>query len=78
MASAIVRLFGAHLRKLRERCGLTQEELAARAGLHVTHISLLEHGKRSARLETLERLAKALRVQPRELMPLIGRNWRGR
>ena len=55
---------------------MTQEELAARAGLHVTHISLLEHGKRSARLETLERLGKALRVQPRQLIPRI--EWRAR
>jgi transcriptional regulator with XRE-family HTH domain len=71
MASALQRLFGPHLRSLRELRGLTQEELAARAGLHVTHISLLEHGKRSARIETLERLGKALGIQPRELLPSI-------
>ena len=71
MASALHRLFGAHLRSLREQHGMTQEELAARAGLHVTHISLLEHGKRSARLETLEKLGQAMGIQPKELLPRI-------
>lgn len=71
MRTELQRLFGPHLRALRERKGLTQEGLAAGAGLHVTHISLLEGGKRSARIETLERLARALRVQPSELLPRI-------
>jgi len=71
MVSNLLRLFGLRLRFLRERRGFTQEELATRAGLHVTHISLLEHGKRSARIETLERLGKALDMQPRFLLPLI-------
>jgi len=50
---------------------MTQEGLADAAGLHRTHISLIERGKRSVRLETVERLAVALRVQPGRLMPRI-------
>src|SRR5882762_8746263 len=38
--------FGAALRRLRTRSGLTQEELAARAGLSVRAISALETGQR--------------------------------
>ena len=48
---------------------MSQEALADAAGLHRTHISLIERGQRSARLQTIEQLAVALRVQPSELMP---------
>ena len=47
------------------------EALTDAAGLHRTHISLIERGQRSARLETIEQLAVALRVQPGELMPEV-------
>ena len=63
--------FGERLRALREESGLSQEALAAKAKLHRTHISLLERGERSARLETIEALSRALKIQPAELMPKI-------
>lgn len=50
---------------------MSQEALANAARLHRTHISLIERGQRSVRLETIERLATALRVQPGGLMPTI-------
>jgi len=50
---------------------MSQEVLANAAGLHRTHISLIERGERSARLETIYRLAKALGLQPADLMPDI-------
>ena len=61
--------FGERLRKLREDSGLSQEDLANAAELHRTHISLIERGQRSIRLETIEKLAVALGVQPSKLMP---------
>lgn len=63
--------FGEQVRALREARDLSQEGLADAAGLHRTHISLIERGRRSVRLETIERLAQALRAQPAELMPTI-------
>jgi transcriptional regulator with XRE-family HTH domain len=63
--------FGDRIREERERLGLSQERLAFTAGLHRTHISLIERGQRSVRIETIERLAVALRVQPSSLMPSI-------
>ena len=65
------RQFGVRVRGLRERRGLSQEDLADAPDLHRTHISLIERGQRSVRLETIERLAVALRVQPGELMPEV-------
>ena len=69
--SRFTRQFGERVRELREDKGLSQEALADEARLHRTHISLIERGQRSVRLETVERLAVALRVQPGELMPPI-------
>ena len=51
-------------KSLREARGISQEELAFRAGLHRTAISMIEQAKRSSTLETVEKLAKALAVQP--------------
>lgn len=63
--------FGETVKAVRERRKLSQEALADAARLHRTHISLIERGARSVRLDTVERLARALRVQPAELMPMI-------
>lgn len=71
MESCFVIKFGEKVRSLRESKGMTQEALADAAGLHRTHISLIERGGRSARLETIEALAKAFEVQPSRLMPKI-------
>jgi transcriptional regulator with XRE-family HTH domain len=65
--------FGDSLRKARLDLGLSQDALAATAGLHHTHISLLERGKRDPTLETLVRLARALGVTPGELIAQLQR-----
>jgi transcriptional regulator with XRE-family HTH domain len=52
--------FGTHLARLRRAAGLTQEQLADRAGLSVRAISSLECGSRHPRRLTLDRLAVAL------------------
>ena len=67
----LVTLFGKRIRELREATGQSQEELAHAAGLHRTHVNLIETGKRVVRLNTIGKLAMALQVQPSELMPDI-------
>tara|TARA_R110002049_G_scaffold83933_7_gene213607 strand:+ start:1625 stop:1867 length:243 start_codon:yes stop_codon:yes gene_type:complete len=61
--------FGARLRTLRLSRGLTQEALAAKAGIDRTYISSCERGKRNITLEVLYRLSEALRVSPKDLLP---------
>ena len=61
--------FGKHLRKIREGKGLTQEGLADLAGMHFTYIGQIERGKRNPSLINLERLAKALKIDPGKLFP---------
>ena len=71
--SEFIRNFGERVRELRLERGMSQEQLADKAGLHRTAISFIEIAKRSSTLETVERLAKALRVQPADLMPSLPR-----
>ena len=60
--------FGANLKRARRRVRLSQEELARRASLHRTEIGLLEHGQRTARIDTMAKLAAVLETSPNELM----------
>src|SRR5215467_8241767 len=59
--------FGTLLRRHRTAAGLTQEELAARAGLSAQAVSSLERGKRRApHKDTIELLAEALQLSPQD------------
>ena len=53
---------GAHVRRLRNDRGLTQEELAERAGMAVSTIGSLERGTFSPSFETLCKVADGLRL----------------
>jgi transcriptional regulator with XRE-family HTH domain len=59
--------FGQRVRELRDAKGWSQDALADKAGLHRTHISLIENAKREVQLDTVEKLAAALGVEPPEL-----------
>ena len=52
--------FGEALRRRREAAGLSQESLAAEAGLHRNYVGLLERGKRVPSILVVEKLATAL------------------
>lgn len=60
--------FGARVRRLRERKGWSQEELAHKAGVHVTYLSGLERGRRNPTLKIIEQVALALDVSPSKLL----------
>ncbi len=65
--------FGDRLRSLRERAGLTQEELASRAGLTPNAVSALERGTRTRPYpHTVRSLADALQLSESERADLIG------
>jgi transcriptional regulator with XRE-family HTH domain len=61
------------LKTARKLAGLTQQELATRAGVDDTFISVVENGKRDIHAvgyATVVRLARALGVEPEELFPV--------
>lgn len=72
MGESIERRFGRRLRELREAQGISQEDLAGRAGVHRTYVGLLERGERNVTLRTVEKLAAALQLEMAELMPRGG------
>jgi transcriptional regulator with XRE-family HTH domain len=63
-AISLPQAFGAVLRECRTKSGMSQEQLALKADLDRTYISLLEKGLRQPSLDTLFRLAKVLEVTP--------------
>ena len=56
-----------NLRVLRRRRKFTQAKLAKRAKVSISYVSMIERAERSPPLETVERLAKALAVDPLSL-----------
>ncbi len=60
--------FAEVLREVRQEKGLSQEELADRAGLHRTYISQVERGLKSPSLRSLEEIAQALGVPASALL----------
>jgi len=62
------RLLARNLRRLRLERKLTQDELAADAGVRQALISELESGKIDVRLDTLQRIAMALNARLAELL----------
>jgi len=53
-------ILGRFIRKLREQAGLTQEELAGKAGITYQYLSGLENGRENFSIEVLDALGKAL------------------
>jgi transcriptional regulator with XRE-family HTH domain len=63
--------FGKIVRAARLEKGLSQEELADLSDLHFTYVSSVERGERNISIENIARLAKALGLQLKDLMPMI-------
>jgi transcriptional regulator with XRE-family HTH domain len=56
------------LKQLRAKRGLTQADLARRAGVTLSYIGRLEIGRHDPQLSTLLKLAKALKITVAELL----------
>ena len=59
----VEKVFGTAVRAWRKRSGISQEELAARAGLHRTYICDIERGARNVSLRSIDKLARALEIR---------------
>ena len=63
--------FGFAVKGRREELGLTQEDLAEKAGIHRTYLSDVERGSRNLSLINIERLAGALSLRMSELFQRV-------
>ena len=59
--------FGKHLRTIRLQRRMTQERFAEVLGISVDFLSLIERGRNAPSFETLEEIAKRLRMPVAEL-----------
>ncbi|MEK5161205.1 helix-turn-helix transcriptional regulator [Paenibacillus urinalis] len=66
--SAFLQLVGARIRQLRLLRGMSQAKLAEAADLQVSYIGGVERGERNISLNTLEKIASALEVEPIEAL----------
>lgn len=66
-------MLGAELKKARKAAGLTQEQLAFKAEIHRTYVSMLERDKGSPTVAILLRLCKAMGVRASAVIERIER-----
>lgn len=52
--------FGDRVKEIRKNKGLSQEDLAFKAGLHRTYIGMIERAEKNITLINIEKIAKAL------------------
>ncbi|MEM4284381.1 MAG: helix-turn-helix transcriptional regulator [Candidatus Caldarchaeum sp.] len=63
-----LKALGERIRRLREQAGLSQEQLARKANIGRITLSRIENGKLYACTRTLEKIARALRVEVGDLV----------
>jgi transcriptional regulator with XRE-family HTH domain len=68
---ALVKI-GRNLRKVREQQGLSQEELAFKAGVHRTYVGAVERGEYNVTVLTLRRFTQALGIPLRDAIRGLG------
>ena len=56
-----------NLKENRRKLGITQPELAERAGLSIHHIAMIEIGRRFPSPDVIDKLAAAFDIEPNEL-----------
>lgn len=62
MKKAILVKFGKKVRQERLKQGLSQEDLADKAGVHRTYIGMIERAEKNITLLNIEKIAKALKI----------------
>ena len=68
MKKEILMKFGNKVRERRTELGLSQEELANRAGVHRTYIGMIERAEKNITLENIEKISRALKLNLDDLM----------
>lgn len=66
--NSILVVFGKNVQKYRKKLNISQEKLAEYAGLHRTYIGMVERAERNITLVNMEKIAKALKVEIKELV----------
>lgn len=68
MSKTIIEKFGQKVRDERLKQNLSQEELAAKAGVHRTYIGMIERAEKNITLLNIEKISKALSISISKLL----------
>ena len=60
MKKEVLVKFGKRVREERTKLGLSQEQLASRAGVHRTYIGMIERAEKNITLENIQKVCRAL------------------
>jgi len=63
MRRGVLIKFGKKVREERTKLGLSQEELASRAGVHRTYIGMIERAEKNITLENIQKICKAINLR---------------
>lgn len=64
----VLLLFGKAVQQRRKKLGLSQEQLAEKAGVHRTYVGMIERAEKNITLCNIERIAAALEIPIKELL----------
>ena len=67
MESKTLKKFGDRVREERLKRNLSQEQLAAKAGVHRTYIGMIERAEKNITLENIQKIAGALSIMLSEI-----------
>ncbi len=62
MKKGVLSKFGEAVRRERLKQGLSQEELAVKAGVHRTYIGMIERAEKNITLENIKKISDALKI----------------
>lgn len=60
---------GKNIKKARNKAGLTQAQVAEKAGIHTNYFARVERGEENPSFDILEKIAKALKIKSSEILP---------
>jgi len=60
---------GKNLREIRERRGLSQDELAKAAGISSSYTARIERGEENPTVTVIENICKALKIKSSDILP---------
>ncbi|MBR2634992.1 MAG: helix-turn-helix transcriptional regulator [Clostridia bacterium] len=70
--SELTKALGQRIRNYRIKAGLSQEKLAELSGCHPTYVGQIERGEKNATIESIEKIAGALKLPLSTLFEKFG------
>lgn len=68
MTNSTIKIIKYNVKKYREKCGLTQEQLSEIAGISSDYLSEIERGKKTPSIKRLFKIAEALGIPAYKLL----------